>query len=186
MRTTDARAWAYLIVDRLGLPYTKASIIRFAKEASESEVWEKFIACNPVYKEAAKANHIEGPADIYSFVEEASYAAMRSTYPSKSHGRGVIGPRILSLQQLKEQKRVNANKRESYTERLSEITQINVPHELIGKIVYHEADNGITFGTGIITGVDEDKDTITVEFSHSGIKTLRYLYCVERGYIKFI
>ena len=183
MATEYARRWAYFIVDKLGLPYTKAEIIRFADFAEEQAVWDKFVASNKEFFEAAKANHIEGPEDVYRFFRDASYSGMRATFPSRSNGRTILGPRIVPLQRLREQRQESETEKGKYRVSLSELKELN---DAIGKNIFHSAENGLVYGKGTVVGVNGEKGIIFVEFE-SGIKrTFRYRFCLDKGFIRFL
>lgn len=183
MASTYARKWAYFIVDKLGLPYKKAEISRFADSANGKAVWSRFIASNKEYLEAAKANHIDGPEDVDRFFRDVSYSEMRATFPSRSNGRSIIGPRIVPLHKLKEQQREAETERNKYRVSLSELKEHN---DTIGKTVFHSADNVIVYGKGIVVGVDEEKDTIIVKFEDGNLRTFRYRFCLDKGFIRFL
>ena len=184
MTNIEARAWADLFV-KMGFHYTKAEVTRFATGRDGKQVWSKYVLSNPVYTEVARINHFQDEFDIYSYLEHISYANMRSTFPSKSHGRGVLGPRIVLLQQLRKENRI--------TEINPKRPQLNPEKNrsgplghLIGKRIHHAADNGVVYGEGVIIDVDNDRGWIIVKFSDNEIRNLGYQRCRDKGFIKLI
>lgn len=182
MTTGAARDWAHFVVDKLGLPYTKAEITNYAKNACASDVWYKYVAANKEYLDAAKSNRIEEPADVERFFRDASYAGMRATFPSKSRGRTVIGPCIVSLQKLKEQEHANKVKSEQYRASFLELNELK---STIGKRIVHSANNDVKYGKGVIVGINAGNGTILVEFEGGMIRRLNYKFCIDKGFIKF-
>lgn len=185
MGTSDGKLWAYFIVDRLGLPYKKSEIINFACEASADAVWERFISSKPLFKKVAEKNRMYGPSDVYGYLREASYAGMRSTYPSRSHGRSIIGPRILSMKMLYEQGILPENPPEQKpkTEPCN-IEKIKTPVDLVGKEIVHTSPKSTSFGKGVVIKVQND--IITVDFADIGKKQLYYPECIQKSYIRII
>lgn len=183
MASEEARAWAYFIVDKLGLPYTKAEIIRCAENMGIAGAWNEFIAKNPAYLELARYNRIDGPSDIGRFFRDASYADMRRTFPSKSHGRTVLGPHIISLRDYEKQKLHKKSEGDRYRVSFAELKQLN---DALGKTVLHSAENGVEYGTGVVVAVDSGNGSITVEFEESGRRCLNFKYCLDNGYIRFV
>lgn len=183
MASNFARMWAYFIVDKLGLPFTKAEIIRFAETSSGQDVWDRYIASNSTFLAAAKANRIEGIEDVYRYFRDVDYAQMRSTFPSRSHGHSIIGPRILSLKMLKEQEQENEAKKNKYRVSLIEQRKLN---DAIGKTIVHAADNGLAFGRGLIVDIVGEKGYIIVEFENGFKRKLNFNYCLEKGFIRFV
>lgn len=182
MATVHARRWAYFIVDKLGLPYAKSEIIEFVDTAGGQAAWNKFVASDMEYLEVARASHIEGPDDIGRFFRDASYSGMRATFPSKSHGRSIIGPHIVPLQKYREQKRETEIERNKYRVSFSEMKNMR---DTIGKTVFHSADNGLAYGKGVVVSVNGERGTIVVEFEDGSRRTLRYKYCLDKGFIRF-
>ena len=153
------------------MPYKKSEVIKYAREATSDDVWQRFIASNPAYLKAAHENKIDGPSDVTWFFEQASYAAMRSSFPSRSHGRGIIGPKIVSIQQLEKQKQEELEKKEHFKEKLSEKAKSNQPSiqkDMIGKRIVHTASTAASFGAGVIIAVKGE--CITVDFDSVGKK----------------
>ena len=183
MATNRARQWSYFIVNKLGLPYKKAEIERFADSKEDDAVWNKFIASKKEYLDAAEANNIGGPDDVFRFFRDASYASMRGTFPARSNGRTIIGPRIVSLQKLREQEGKAETEGNKYRVRLSESDELK---DIIGKTIFHSADNGLVYGKGIVIGINEKRDTFTVEFENGDKRTLGYKYCLDKGIIRFL
>ena len=177
----NKRQWAEFIVDKLGLPFTKKAVMSFADGLPDEYVWDWFIASHEEYLNVAKANKIESVFDVYSYYEGRGYADMRSTFPRNSNGRSIIGPRILSRQMLKEMEQSQKDELAKYRVKLSEAPKPS----LIGKIIFHSANNGVSFGRGEITAIDEDKFTITVQFDDGALRVLRYKYCIDNGFIRF-
>ena len=99
MTKVKARAWAVLF-EKMGFHYKKKEVFDFAIYSSDEDVWNKFVLSNPVYHHVAIENHFYDVFYAVSFLEEVGYAHMRSTYPSRARGRGIIGPKIISLQDL--------------------------------------------------------------------------------------
>lgn len=106
---------------------------------------------------------------------------MRKTFPSKAHGRNVIGPYILSLQRFKDQKLAEEAAKQKPSS--SELAELNAA---VGKSIVHSAGNGLSYGKGIIVGVKEDNGSIFVEFENGSRKGLSYKYCLENGIIEFV
>lgn len=185
MTSTRAKQWADFII-KLGLPFTKADIIRFATNADDKDVWNHYIAVNKRFLAAAIANHINSADDVESYFREVSYAHMRSTFPKRSHNRSIIGPRIIPLQKLQMSMPEPSNVVvPDGATREGPLQQIDAPAELIGKRVLHEAeDSAKSFGPGIVTGVDGTR--ITISFENAGIKTLSYGLCISKGYLSFV
>ena len=178
----NKRQWAEFIVDKLGLPYTKAEVTRFAECHSDQSVWVKFIASNEEYLNVAKANKIENANDVYSYYEGIGYANMRATFPKKSHGRSIIGHQILSFQMLKEREQAEKERLDRYR-----VSFFKAPKtSLIGQDIFHAANNGVSFGRGKIIAIDEYKGTITVQFDDGALRVLLYKDCVDNGFIRFI
>jgi len=186
MSSTWDRRWAYFIVNKLGLPYKKKDIMDFASSFPDSNVWDKFVASNPLYKKVAEINRIYGPSDVYDFFEQASYAGMRSTFPSRARGRTVIGPRILSLKMLYDQGILPEIKEKECASTVKEpdCTKIPLPNDLVGKTVIHKSLKSISFGVGKI--ISEEKEIITVDFLDFGIKKFWYPECILKGYLEII
>lgn len=107
--------------------------------------------------------------DIYYYFREVSYAGMRSTFPSRSHGRGILGPRIISMQKLNEIKREQ------------ERANSNTPKDVVGKNIVHAAPNSVSFGKGVI--IEVEGGIITVMFESCGKKKLNYAFCAEHNCI---
>ena len=190
MSGIPGKDWAYFIVDKLGFKYTKASIIRFADISTDQEVWNNFIAKNPVYLKAAKANRINGPDDVSAFFYDRSYANMRSTFPPRARGRSIIGTRrILTLEQLKKQEITEQERLASFRVKLSEsektLPNKMIPRNVIGKTIIHHGST-LSFGVGTIVDVDSFKGVIIVEFDSGETKMLRYYDCLEKGFIEII
>ncbi len=185
MTLTRAKQWADFII-KLGLPFTKASIIRFATNADDEDVWNHYIAANERFLAAAIANHINSADDVESYFREVSYAHMRSTFPKRSHNRSIIGPRIIPLQKLQMPTPKPSNVAvPDETTKEGPLQQIDTPAELIGKRVLHEAEDSTkSFGPGIVTGVDGTR--IIISFENAGTKTLSYGLCMSRGYLTFV
>ena len=182
--------WTYFI-KRLGLPYTDKQVSEFMDQCnSDNDVWDRFIASNPLYLAAAEANKIYGPFDVMSFLEQASYAGMRATFPSKSHGRGVIGPRLVPLRKLQEDGILpGARKEKPLADKATapaprKETRKQVHKSLMGTQVVHVGANGVSFGKGVILGYKDD--VITVRFDSVGLKKLKYSESLEKGYIKLV
>ena len=182
MSKKEAHDWAHFIVDKLGLPYVKSEIADCVENEGTSEVWNKYIASNKEYLDAAKANRIEGPADVERFFRDASYAGMRATFPSKSHGRTVIGPRIVSLQKLREQKRAKEKKNEQYKVSFLELNELK---SSVGRRVVHSANNGVKYGKGLIVGINAENGTILVEFENGMRRSFNYKFCIDKGFVRF-
>ncbi len=171
--------WADFIVNKLGLPYTKAEVMRYADYNDDESVWDHFIASNEEYLHVAKANRIEDVFYVYGYYEERGYAEMRSTFPKKSHGRSVLGPRIISLKMLRE-KEAAENKPWKPTK------EAKIPlSELIGTYIIHDGSEGLSFGRGEIVAVSESNGSIAVQFDDGTFRQLQYRYCLENRLIRF-
>ena len=106
MTYTEAKGWADFAF-KLGLPFTKKHLFETCRNLSWEAAWDLFIASNPLYSAAAKANHVYGPDGVRVYLEQVSYARMRNTYPSKSRGRSILGPRIIPIENLIEDGVIN-------------------------------------------------------------------------------
>ena len=183
MTYTNARQWADLIA-KLGLPYTKAEIIRFGRQTNSTAVWKKYIASNPLYLDAAIVNKIRTPDDVESYFEEISYAGMRSTFPRKARGRSIIGPRIVPLYELLRTKQLPIKKERTTNSKNRSYPEIEIPRNIVGKKIIHAAPNLISFGPGVIKNVKGD--IISVVFEDAGERHLSYSRCIHNNFIRFI
>ena len=186
MPSVRAQQWAYFL-KRLGFRNSKSSIMIFVDSASDDEVWNRFIANNPYALEACKESHIINPDDIYWLFRQISYAEMRSTFPSRSHGRGIIGPKIVPMKINPEPINVESNKQCKKQTAMFVNTSCKVQEDenllsedFVGKRIIHTS-----FGEGTIIET-QISNRIVVQFDDYGNKTLSYKVCLEKGYIAFI
>lgn len=189
MSSIPAKDWAYFIVEKLGFDYPKSTITRYAEIATDREVWDHFIGRNPVYLKAAQFNRIDGPSDVAAFFRDRSYANMRSTFPSKSRGRSIIGThRILTLKQIKEQERAEEERLAAF--RRTHLDSENsgykfLPRNLIGRRIKHVGPT-LSFGEGSIIDIINGKALIVVKFEDGTVRKLNYYDCIKKGFIEFI
>lgn len=174
-----AKQWADFL-KKLGVPIKRKSIINYIEGGryirGQDEIWDHFIASNRDVLEAAHYNKIFGVDDIDRYYSDISYADMRSTFPSKSHGRRPIVPRLKNIQEIKEEEsNKNARCNANYKEFLCSAIQDN----LVGRNIVHKV-----YGPGIITQQKEN-GSIKVNFDSVGEKYLGYRFCVINQLISF-
>ena len=183
MTKGDADAWVYFITEKLGLPYTKKQVFNIAVNGSAADVWNTFIASKTEYLDLAKFNRIFTPEDVEQYFRAIGYAGMRATFPAKSRGRGVLGPRVVSLKRFKELERIAEWEKVKYSMKLSQAPGI---FDLLGRTIIHSADNGIEYGKGVVIDYDDEKGLIKVNFDDGTTRKLKYKYCLDQGYIIFV
>ncbi len=181
MKTLSGKSWAYFF-QRLGLPITASDLKPFIDSLDDYEVWALFIASDKLYYDAAQANKIYGPVDVCSFLRDASYAGMRSTFPAKSHGRRVIGPQLIPVQKLIVDGVIDIPENQKHYFGLSTLAKAPIKYsDLYKKRIVHFEYDGEIYGAGIIEGIDGDE--ITVRFDSVGLKRISYSKYIEMGYI---
>ncbi len=160
--------------------------MNYVDSASDDDVWERFIANNQLALEACKESKITKPDDLHWLFEQISYAGMRSTFPSKSHGRTIIGPRIVPMKNLIKLPNEEINKHNNLTDDYAGVSDNRkkdknlVSGGLLGKRVRHKS-----FGEGTIIGTKK-YNQIIIQFDDIGEKTVVYDFCLEKNYLIFI
>ncbi len=186
MTNREAKEWANLI-QKLGLPFKKTEVIRFAVGRSYQDVWNEFIASNPLHLKVAEFNHLNSTLDVLGYFNAIRYAHMRSTFPPKARGRSIIGPGIISLQRMLEEEKQEEERLKRYREPLRKNTdgknEGNI-HNMIGKKIVHTSIYGVSYGIGIVKAIKGD--LMTVEFENCGKKVLSYSVCVQRKLIEIL
>lgn len=174
-----AKQWADFL-KKLGVPIKRKSIINYIEGEQyirdQDEIWDHFIASNREVLEAAHYNKFFGVDDIDRYYSDISYAAMRSTFPSKSHGRRPIVPRLKTIQEIgKERGNRDVLRNAENKDFLCSVIQDN----LVGRNIVHKS-----YGPGIITRQNEN-GSIEVNFNSVGKKYLSYRFCVINQLISF-
>lgn len=108
MSKSYSRAAAKILV-QLGLPYSVYTLDYYISRYSLGAAWSYLIEDNDIFYTAAILNRITKPLDIDRYISDINYAGMRSTYPSRSHGRTIIGPRVTPITELIEQGKLDLN-----------------------------------------------------------------------------
>lgn len=166
-----SKEWADFL-KKLGLKNTKKHIIEHieSNQLSNDEIWDYFIESNELMKETACANRFYKASDVDWYFREVSYVKMRGTFPSRSHGRSLIIPRLITAEDIKAQKAAS----------ITNAKRPPIPSAVCGKRIIHRF-----FGPGVITDRNSN-GTINAAFDAAEQKKLDYHLCVSNGLIEFI
>lgn len=168
MTLARARLWADFLT-KLGVKITKKRIVDIivSRGMGDYETWEYFVESRSQVREAANYNRFYNELDVESYFCEVSYKKMRGTYPSRSHGRTLIAPRLITIQDIE---------RQCPRKKETPVSKVALLDHLIGKQIVH-----VTYGQGII--VKACATYIAVDFETHGNKTLSYQLCKSKGLI---
>ncbi len=170
----DAKEWASFF-SKLGMKVPKKYVIDYIIEhrMNNDEIWNYFIESHSLIKETVNANHIYNADDVDAYFREISYIQMRGTFPRRSHGHSLIIQRLITIQEIKAQK-----KHKLQTNNLNEKSNdVHIPNEILGKHITHTV-----FGSGKIINIINNR-YIIVAFENIGDKTLNFQMCISNGFI---
>ena len=177
MTTSAAKEWADFLV-KLGCNVTKKYIIDYiiAHNMSSDDAWNYFVEQRNLVKEAANINRFYSADDVDAHFREISYKKMRGTYPRRRNGRSFVVPRLITINEIQEEK-----EKVTLPSNGSQETDIAIAtSDMVGKSIIHTI-----FGQGTIADVTND-GYIVVDFENCERKVLSYRVSIEKGLISIV